>query len=75
MKSEADPRQRLIFCVILENIMNLGRKVRNQKLVGIDDLFFRDYCISRKKSALPRTILSDDLFFLAITAFQGEKVH
>ena len=29
MKSEADPRRRPIFFVILENIVNLGRKVRN----------------------------------------------
>ena len=39
MKCEADPRRRPIFCVILENIVNLGQKVRNRRLVRSDDLF------------------------------------
>ena len=30
----------LFFCVILENIVNLGRKVRNRRLVTSDELFF-----------------------------------
>ena len=30
----------LFFCVILENIVNLRRKVRNRRLVRSDDLYF-----------------------------------
>ena len=30
----------LFFGIILENIVNLGRKVRNWRLVRSDDLFF-----------------------------------
>ena len=51
MKSEDED---LFFCVILENVVNLGRKVRNRRLVTSDDLFFRDHCILRTKNALPR---------------------
>ena len=54
--SEIDPRRRPIFCVNLENIVNLGRKVKNRRLVTRNDLFFRDHCILRRKNALPSTI-------------------
>ena len=54
----------LFFGVILENIVNLGRKVRNRRLVRSDNLFFfRDHCVSGTKSALPGMISGDDLFF------------
>ena len=77
MKSEADPRRRPIFCVILENIVNLGRKVKNRRLVRSDDLFFfRDHCILTAKSALPGMISSDDLScFLEFIGFLGRKLH
>ena len=50
MKCEADPRQRPIFCVILENIVNLRQKVRNRRPVRSNDLFFfRDHSIQEQK--------------------------
>ena len=36
--------------------------------------FFRDHCILRTKSALPRTISSDDLFFREISKNLGRKL-
>ena len=63
----------LFFGVILENIVNLGQKVRNWRLVRSDDLFFRDYCISETKSALPGMILGNEFFFLEITLNLGRK--
>ena len=59
IKSEANPKdENPYFCVILDNTVNLGQKVRNRRV-----LFFRDHCILRTKSALPGTILSDGFFF------------
>ena len=78
MKFEADPKRRPIFCVILENSENLGRKVRNRRLVWSDDLFFfRDYNISSKKSTLLGTISNNDIsfIFLEVTGFLGQKLH
>ena len=63
MKSEADPRRRPVFCVILKNIVNLEQKVRIGDWLGVMIFFFRDHHISRKKSALPGTIWRPFLFF------------
>ena len=49
MKFEADPKRRPIFCVILENSKNLGRKVRNRRLVWSDDLFFLEIITFRAR--------------------------
>ena len=57
--------ENLFLCVILENIVNLGQKVRNRRLVRSEDLsfFFRNHWILETKSALLGTISSDDSFF------------
>ena len=57
-------RDKDLFCgVILKNIVNLGRKVRNWRLVRSDDFFFRDHCISETKNVLPGMISGNDFFF------------
>ena len=44
-----------VLFVILEKIVNLGRKVRNRRLIKSDD-FFKDHCFLRTKNALPGMI-------------------
>ena len=44
-------------------------------MISRDDLFFRDHCIFRTKSALPEMTSSNELVFLEITAFLGRKLH
>ena len=76
MKSEADSRRRPIFLVLfLENIVNLRQKVRNRRLVRIDDLFFRDIAFLEQKVHYPERFQAMTCFFLEITAFLRRIRH
>ena len=70
MKFEADPRRRPISGLILENTVNLGRKIKNRDWFEAMTFFFRDHCILRTKSALPGTILSNGHFLKETSIFR-----
>ena len=77
MKFDPDPRRRPVFCVFLENTVNLGRKVRNRRLVRSDDLFFSEITLflGEKVHYLERFEVMTFVFCLKIAAFLGRKVH